>query len=213
MLDIPDQEMLWDKKHGQGEHASHRGHPAHFAQKAVGYFPDNAAILEIGCGVGSDSVFFAQAGHNVLATDISSVVLEQGSALYDNPNITFEKVDVSRPLKYSSSQFDVVYAHLSLHYYDDTTTRRVFDEIYRVLKPGGVFAFACKSTDDVDYGKGEEIEKDFFVAKGHVRHFFTVEYVRSLLGKQYDIAVLEDTEEHYSNKTSAFVQCIALKKV
>lgn len=211
MQDIPDQEALWDKKHDHGEHAAHRGHPSHFAQKAIGYFPSNAAILEVGCGVGSDTAFFAEAGYTVQATDISQVVLDQGKEIYNNPNITFQKVDISKPLAYDDGQFNVVYSHLALHYYDDKTTHRVFAELHRVLKPGGVLAFVCKSTDDVDYGKGRELERDFFVSKGHVRHFFSINYARSLLREKYDISVLEDIQEHYSNKTSAFVQCIAIK--
>lgn len=212
-MDIPDQTKLWNEKHGAGEHSAHRGKPAPFGLLAGPFFPRQSHLLEIGCGVGSESQFFADLGHNVLATDISKVVLEQDKEYYKDSTVTFEILDVSKPLPFENDTFQVIFSHLALHYYDDSTTRTIFSEIHRCLEADGILAFACKSTKDSKYGIGEELEKDMFLANGkHLRHFFTIEYVRSLLKDDYEVLLLDEVKEQYSKDVSALIRCIARKK-
>ncbi len=45
-------------------------------QHADGSFGSNARILEIGCGTGEDALHFASLGHNVVATDPSTAMLD-----------------------------------------------------------------------------------------------------------------------------------------
>jgi SAM-dependent methyltransferase len=210
---LPDQHALWNAKHGKGEHAAHRASEMPFARRAVSYFSKGANILEIGCGVGADAIFFGEQGFDVLATDISEVVIAQDEQLYNSERVRFRQLDVAATLSFEDETFSAVYSHLALHYYSDETTRKIFDELRRVLKKGGTLAFACKSTHDSRYGIGNEVEPDLFVGKGgHVRHFFSVEYVQSLLGDDYNVVVLEEGEESYSDGISGFVYCIATKR-
>lgn len=213
MTSLPDQHVLWNEKHGKGEHAAHRVSEMPFARRAAEYFPDDALVLEIGCGVGADAVFFAAQGYDVIATDISEVVIAQDKEVYADLPVRFEQLDVTAVLPFGDASLGAVYSHLALHYYDHATTERVFGELHRILRQGGVLAFACKSVHDSRYGKGEEVEPDLFIAKGgHVRHFFSVDYARQLLGDDYEIAVLEEGKEFYSDGMSGFVYCIATKR-
>lgn len=213
MATLPDQHALWNEKHAKGEHAAHRAEEMPFARQAAGFFPATASILEIGCGVGADAAFFSTRGYDVLATDISEVVIAQDKEIYAGLPIRFEQLDITSELRFKEASFDVIYSHLALHYYDHATTRLVFEKLHRLLVRGGVLAFACKSVHDSRYGKGDEVEPGLFVAKGgHARHFFSIEYVRQLLGDDYDIAVLEEGEESYSDGVSGFVYCIAMKR-
>lgn len=213
MHHIPDQTKLWNEKHGAGEHASHRSEPAPFALLAEPFFPRASRLLEIGCGVGSESKLFADNGHNVLATDISEVVIAQNKEYYKDSLVEFTVLDIARPLPFDDGAFQVIFSHLALHYYSDTVTRAIFSELRRVLETDGILAFACKSINDSKYGIGEALEKDMFLASGkHVRHFFSIDYARSLLGDDYEILHLDEVVEHYSKDASALVRCIARKK-
>jgi SAM-dependent methyltransferase len=213
MVSLPDQHALWDAKHSKGEHSTHRGSEMPFARRSASYFPQSATVLEIGCGVGADAVFFDAQGYDVVATDISDVVIVQDRQIYQEAHVRFEQLDVTSGLPFGSETFDVIYSHLALHYYDDEMTKQVFRELHRVLRAGGVLAFACKSLHDSRYGIGEEVEPNLLIGKGgHVRHFFSVDYVRDLLGDNYDVSVLEEGKESYSDGISAFVYCIATKK-
>ncbi len=41
------------------------------------YLPANAQVFDVGCGTGDDALWLASQGHSVLATDISTGMLEQ----------------------------------------------------------------------------------------------------------------------------------------
>jgi len=58
-----------------------------------------------------------------------------------------------------------------------------FNVTANVLIPNGIFAFEVKSVNDVDYGKGVSIGDNFFNDNGHIRHFFSSDYIEGLLQK------------------------------
>jgi SAM-dependent methyltransferase len=154
-------------------------------------------------------MFIAQNGHPIVGVDFSDVALKRHS--FDHPNLMYVQADISDALPVKDGAFDNVLAHLSLHYYDDKTTHEVFAEVARVLKPGGVFAFACKSISDPDFGHGEKIEKNLFVSdKGHVRHFFSRGYAHDLTDGLFVVERIEEVQEDYkANKSASFIRCIS----
>jgi len=208
-----DQKQLWDRKHSKNDHEKYRDAPMPFAKKVLEYFPKQATILELGCGVGSDASFLAKQGCDVLATDFSKVVIDQNKEYYDQAGLEFGELDISDlPFPFPDQQFDGVYSHLGLHYSPDKLTRATFTELHRVLKDDGILAFACKSTKDSSYGVGDEIEKDVYSIEGHQRHFFTTDYAQELLQDTFDILLLQDKQEEYGDTRSAFVWCVAKKR-
>lgn len=207
---IPDQKQLWDKKHGEGEHEDFRYDSSPFARVANDYFPVKAKVLELGCGVGRDAVYFAAQDHLVVATDFSEVIIGRDRETFPGSGVQFEVLDMEKPFPYPDRTFDAVYANLALHYYSDRKTREIMREITRVLAYGGVLAFACKSIHDPHYGNGEEVENNFFIsATGHVRHLFTKEYAQDILGTSYEVMHLAEVEEVYSGQKSGMIQCVA----
>ena len=209
---IPDQKLLWNKKHGLGEHEVFRDQPSSFAKMVEPKLPKTSKILELGCGVAVDADYFAHQGHNVLATDFSSTVIERDRQLFKHPNLRLAMLDITQPFDFADGTFDVVYAHLSLHYYPDDITQEIFHEIARVLKPNGIFAFACKTPDDPKYGDGQKLGQGLFVASnGHARHFFSEKYARKLLSSDFRIDFIQEVKEQYGSTFSAFIRCIVLK--
>lgn len=208
---IPSQKPIWDKKHGAGDHEELRYIPSPLAELAEPKFPRNSKILELGCGVGRDAVFFEQKGHRVLATDVSDVVIEQNKEKFPDSKVEFEVLDIQEPLPYSPASFDVVYSNLALHYYSDKKTKEIIREISKVLRFGGVFAFACKSYDALRES-GTEVEKNIFVSPlGVTVHLFSEDYAKSLLTDLFDIEHLDEVSEVYHGRDSKNVRCVARK--
>lgn len=206
------QKQHWNDLHRNNAMEAYAKEPSEFAKDIIGYFPNNAKVLELGCGLGIDSAFFAQHGHAVLSTDFSNIAVKNNTKRYANlKNLSFEVMDIGKPMKFDNSQFDIVYARLSLHYFPDKLTKKVFAEINRVLKSGGLLIFVCKSVDDPLYGQGEMVERDMFLRDGHVRHFFSEEYVQDCLDEEYNIEKMWSGNEEYYGKKSAFVKVIAKK--
>jgi len=95
-------------------------------------------ILELGCGAGENSIYFALQGANVTATDISEGMLEKTNRLAKKYGVKIDthKMDAMN-ITFENDAFDVVYAANTLHHVDTPTA---IHEIHRVLKPGG---FMC----------------------------------------------------------------------
>lgn len=167
--------------------------------------------MELGCGNGQDAVALASDGHNVTAIDFSENVIERNIKNFkDISNVKWKVGDITN-LNFHEGSFDVIYSHLSLHYFTDVVTRKIVSDCLRILKKGGVLCFVCKSTKDPLFGRGKCVEKDMYDLDGHVRHFFTEEYCKQILGKEFDIISLKRGNANFYESTSSYVKAIAQK--
>lgn len=176
--------------------------PSIFAEEVVRYFPMGASILELGCGQGQDGLWFAQNGFKVVATDFVPTVLEQARLRKDElgvQSIEFKSLDVAQPFEFADGSFDVVYAHLSLHYFNEQVTQKVFAEIYRVLKPGGVLAFLVNSVTDPEYDTGIKIEENFYETEGTKKRYFSAKTAREF-AKDFKIIISDEKGETYKDQ-------------
>ena len=185
--------QYWDDKRKTYEQSDWSKRPSIFAEFAGTYFPENSEILELGAGLGQDSIYFAEKGHQVESTDL---VVDLSQTF---PNgVVRKQLDMNQPLPYAAESVDVVYAHLALHYFDSKTTARIFDEIYRVLKPGGVIAFLVNSVNDPEYNTGNKIEDDYFETDGTKKRYFTRKTAAEF-GAKFNILVCDEEGETYKD--------------
>ena len=90
-------------------------------------------MLELGCGTGHWTQFFCDEGFHVTGVDESGAMLEQARAKHIVP-AGFLKADAGN-LPFPDQRFPVISSVTMFEFVDDVN--RVFDEIDRVLKPGG----------------------------------------------------------------------------
>ena len=96
-------------------------------------------ILDLGCGAGESSVYFALCGAQVSACDLAEDFLALGRALAEKFHVTvdFAQAEASL-LPYREETFDFVYGNGILHHVElDPAVK----EVCRVLKRGGKAAF------------------------------------------------------------------------
>src|SRR3989344_8513207 len=182
--------------------------PNEFALTTWGFLKDIniSTLLDVGCGDGADSIFFHSQGIRVTALDFSDSGIEHLRALA--PNITAVHQDILE-MDFADNSFDVIYAHLSLQYFDDVNTTNIFHKLHRILKKGGYIFIKCKSVDDPLYGHGENIGEDMFYLK-HVRHFFSKKYMAEKL-KNFTVIRVDATTGNYHEHSSAFIEAVATK--
>lgn len=207
MTKVYDQKKLWTDKWSAGKVKVVNN----YARRSFSEIKKNSGLktlLDLGCGAGQDAVYFAKQGLRVTAADFS----EAGIKLVPKKisNLQSLCLDIS-DINLKSNSFDIIYAHLSLHYFDDNATTQIFDKLYSVLKKGGLIFIKCKSTGDALYGVGEKIGPDMYYKNNHVRHFFSKEYMKEKLAR-FDLIKIRKTSSVYRHYKSAYIEAIATKK-
>jgi ubiquinone/menaquinone biosynthesis C-methylase UbiE len=94
-------------------------------------------LLEIGCGMGFDSIEFLKRGVRVTSIDLTPNAVAFTKRHVELRGLTSEGVRVGNALalEFPDASFDAVYSIGVLHATGDL--QRAVDEVYRVLKPGG----------------------------------------------------------------------------
>lgn len=95
-----------------------------------------ARLLDLGCGSGWTSHFYAQAGYEVVGVDISKDAIKAAGKAFARPELklSYRHADYDE-LKYKD-EFDAVVFFDSLHHSDDELDG--LSAAYRALKPSGI---------------------------------------------------------------------------
>lgn len=216
MMSAPNQRPLWDTWHEQVH--SPDAEPVHreFVDAFLAELPHDAGpLLELGCGQGHDALYVASRGYFLHALDFSSVAIERATRnlrAHPGSDVDFRQHDIAEALPFADGSFDGIFSYLSLHYFDDSTTRSVFRELYRVARSGGVLAFCVKSVRDPLFGQGTLLGPDMYSLNGHVRHFFDPRYAIGLLDG-WELVHIEERHGRYLDAAtrSVLLQVIARK--
>ena len=117
-------------------------------------------VLDISIGDGANSEYFIENGYDVYGTDISDLAIDTISEKYPEQNWIVH--DTENKFPYQDNMFDIVFAKLSLHYFSKEKIYEIMNDIYRILKTGGVFYFMVKisnsgniNTNKKSYSKEE----------------------------------------------------------
>ena len=107
----------------------------------------NQSILEIGCGTGRMTEFMPRFFNYVVGTDISGEMIKQ--AKHRIAGIDFIETD-GYTLPLDDNYFDIVFSYLVFqHMKTKEMVKSNFKEVFRVLKPGGIFKVRLR-IDQVD---------------------------------------------------------------
>lgn len=195
---------IWNKQHGQRARKRH----LQFAERVVKHVQGigNKTLLEIGCGDGQDAVYFNAKGFIVTAIDFSEEAIQRLKSA--NSAVNAQIIDIQK-MQFAAESFDVVYSHLSLHYFNDEETQAIFDQVYSQLKPGGYFFVKCKSVHDPLYGLGDLVDVDTYCVE-YNRHFFSKDYMQQKL-HMFTLVDLQETQDSYDGHESAFIEAVARK--
>lgn len=119
---------------------------AHAAQ------PEAGTILDLGCGDGilGHALLNAYPNHNIVAffADFSPPMLEAARARLNGYPAHFIEVDyaypgwekaLKKPCIEITAGFDIIVSGFSIHHQPDRRKREVYQEIFDLLSPGGIF--------------------------------------------------------------------------
>ncbi|MFP4497101.1 MAG: class I SAM-dependent methyltransferase [Vulcanimicrobiota bacterium] len=139
-------------------------------------------VLDLGCGIGRHALYLNQRGLEVIGYDISSETLEiaEQHALERKMKIDFVQGDYM-DLPFGNGVFDAVLSIDTLHHDFLENIIRSFREVFRVLKPEGLFCVNLLSTSDHHFGKGRKLGERIFVSHRIPHYFFDLEELSYIL--------------------------------
>jgi tellurite methyltransferase len=101
-------------------------------------------LLDAGCGGGRNLNYFLKSGFDVSGVDQSAEAIAEVRALAASlaPNLAPDnfRVEPVESMSFTDSHFDLVVSSAVLHFArDEEHWRKMVREMWRVLKPGGIF--------------------------------------------------------------------------
>ena len=146
--------------------------PSTFARFTSGFLHPGNSLIELGCGNGRDSVFFAQNNLNVTAIDQVESEMDYLNHKYSLYNLDFKADDFTRLT--SDKSYDYVYSRFTLHSINEEAEARVLKWIGSNLKDQGYFFLEVRSINDPMFQKGEKISDNENVTT-HYRRYLNLE--------------------------------------
>tara|TARA_B100000700_G_scaffold50366_1_gene53523 strand:+ start:1133 stop:1786 length:654 start_codon:yes stop_codon:yes gene_type:complete len=181
--------------------------PSISAKKSLKIFKDQSIskIVELGAGLGRDTIYFAQNSICVEALDYSFSGIKQIKQKINNNNlskfVTTKIFDIRNKIPFQDNSVEAFYSHML--YCMALTSKEIEklnNEIHRVLKPGGINIYTVRQIKDGDYQKGIHRGEDLYENDGFIVHFFSKEKVNSLLGGFKNISIEEFEEGDFPRK-------------
>lgn len=139
-------------------------------------------ILDLGCGIGADTLYLIERGYNVLSYDFSNEALK---SIQDNiPNSKTLYLDMMKKFPIKDNTYSLIIADLSLHYFDNETTIHIMREIKRILNNNGILLSRVASVNDFNFGAGvgEELERNYYFEGDYTKRFFDFEDINKYFG-------------------------------
>jgi SAM-dependent methyltransferase len=133
-------------------------------------------ILDAGCGTGRNLKPLFLAGSTAVGIDFSHRMLQIARRLRDNSPVALANLQAGLP--FFSSSFDAVLCALIGEHLSDL--RVVFDEFYRILKPGGRLVFSVYHPEMSAAGIEANFEREGVEYRLGAIHYSVAEHLRLL---------------------------------
>jgi SAM-dependent methyltransferase len=122
-----------------------------FDQLLKGRLVTGMRVLDAGCGQGRNLVYLLRSGFEVFAIDESQEAIAQTRRLATKlaPHLPLEnfRVEAVERMSFADASLDVVLSSAVLHFAsDERSWQAMLKEMWRVLKPGGIFFARLAST-------------------------------------------------------------------
>ena len=156
------------------------------AKKSLKIFQENNinTVVELGAGLGRDSIFFSLNNLSVTSLDYSKSGINLiNKKINENKlkNINTKLFDVRQKLPFEDNSIDGCFSHML--YCMALSNQNLFNlnkEICRILKPDGLNIYTVRNEHDGDYKNGIHRGEDMYENDGFIVHFFNKTKINQL---------------------------------
>jgi 2-polyprenyl-3-methyl-5-hydroxy-6-metoxy-1,4-benzoquinol methylase len=178
-LGFSDATQFWNERFAKEEFIFGKEPNEYLVQQATRYLQLGAKVLCIADGEGRNSVWLAKQGMSVAAFDVSDIAIGKAKQFsIDN------SVEVSYALSdadgwhWQENMYDAIVA-IFIQFADPAMRERIFQNVWRALKPGGIFILQGYTPKQLEYKTG---------GPSLLEHLYTEENIRELAS---EFAVLD----------------------
>tara|TARA_B100000131_G_scaffold65508_1_gene61875 strand:- start:9 stop:662 length:654 start_codon:yes stop_codon:yes gene_type:complete len=186
--------------------------PSYSAKKALDLFKKNniTNIIELGAGLGRDTIFFAQNGIYVHAIDYSlsatNIIKKRSKENNLDALIRVENYDIRKKLNCDNENFQACYSHmLFCMALTNQDLKDLNQEIFRILKKDGFNIYTVRNHTDGDFKKGKHRGEDMYEMNGFIVHYFSENKIKSLLNGFTNISIENFDEGSFPRKLSLVI--------
>ena len=186
--------------------------PSYSAKKSLEIFKkyNIKSILELGAGLGRDTIYFARNNIKVYALDFSPCAIEtinnRSKKLSLDKLITAEVFDVRKDFGFIEKNFDGCYSHML--YCMALTFKELGALNYKInlkLKVDGINIYTVRNDSDGDFQKGLHIGEDLYEMNGFIVHFFSDKKIKKLLNGYKNIDIIRFEEGNFPRRLSMVI--------
>jgi len=162
--------------------------PSFAAEEALKIFKKKniSSIVELGAGLGRDTIFFAKNNIKVEALDYSKTAVmsikKKVKELNLSEFVSTKVFDVRKKLPFKNNSIQGIFSHmLYCMSLKNLEVQNLNNEILRVLVKGGVNIYTVRNFEDGDYKNGLHIEDESYQNDGFIINFFSKKKIEELL--------------------------------
>ena len=162
--------------------------PSFAAEEALKIFKKKniSSIVELGAGLGRDTIFFAKNNIKVEALDYSKTAVMSIKKKIKELNlskfVSAKVFDVRKKLPFKNNSIQGIFSHmLYCMALKNLEIQNLNNEILRVLEKGGINIYTVRNFEDGDYKNGVHIEEESYQNDGFIINFFSKKKIKDLL--------------------------------
>ena len=175
--------------------------PSFAAEEALKVFKKKniSSIVELGAGLGRDTIFFAKNNIKVEALDYSKTAVtsikKKIKELHLSKFVSAKVFDVRKKLSFKNNSIQGVFSHmLYCMALKNLEVQNLNNEILRILETGGINIYTVRNFEDGDYKNGIHRGEDLYENDGFVVHFFSKDKIKES-SKKFKTLHIEKLEE------------------
>ncbi len=195
------QKRFFEEAYKSGEHGWPVTEPTPFVRSCLKIFRKECRagrILDLGCGEGRHTLFFAKEGYRAIGLDMQPLALKRAKAFANSKGIAggfhFMVGDVLA-LPFKNESFDLLIDYGCLHHILKKDFSLYLRNTLSQIKRGGYFLLSCFSTKFRHENEGNR-KRDWLIHKDHYDRFFKKSDFKKLFGKNYHILEVEEEKSH-----------------
>ncbi|VEU59448.1 class I SAM-dependent methyltransferase [Mesomycoplasma neurolyticum] len=190
------------------------------------YFAKKSKILDLGCGTGRTTFSLRKLKYNnIIAADVSPKMIQAAENIMKKTNIKqIFKIEDASKLSFDNESFDNVFFSFNgwPGIVNSLNRIKALNEIYRILKPNGIFIFSAHNRDEEKYNLFRNLNLDKcpelkmkeygdFIYKNKENvcdfmHLYTINELANLILKKTKFKILEIIDRDLNFKENNYVK-------